>query len=253
MKYDPSKTKSLILSYERAIRVLFNNFIKKSFPRLKELIGDGKQILKKRSTVKVELNITQDIEAVIDNYSYYEIGINLKNIVKKYQGLAYEKGGRHAWTKINGVLKPEKGATMDYFFVTPTDLEAINMLNTHSFRELSNATEYMKKELLRVISVGMLEGQGINKISREMRDRVNVSKHRADMITRTETLRSYNQAHMNQYKKVGIERWEWICAYDERTCDTCAGYDGKTFKIGDAQPPIHPSCRCSVAPYLEKD
>jgi SPP1 gp7 family putative phage head morphogenesis protein len=72
------------------------------------------------------------------------------------------------------------------------------------------------------------------------------------MIARTEIIRTYNQGAINQYKKVGVTKWKWLTAYDDRTCEQCASLDGKIFKMGAPQPPLHVNCRCSVAPYLDK-
>jgi len=40
----------------------------------------------------------------------------------------------------------------------------------------------------------------------------------------------------------------WCAILDERTCQACADRDGMEVKSSDTKPPIHPRCRCFVAP-----
>ena len=69
---------------------------------------------------------------------------------------------------------------------------------------------------------------------------------RAMTIAVTETNSAYNQASLDQYAAADISKWEWL-AYDD-CCSDCAGLEG-TFDMTNSQlpPPLHPSCRCSVA------
>jgi len=249
MKYDPSKTKTLTRSYEQQVIRLFNSFKKKVYPRILALYRMNKPKMNDKHTldgrVKIQHNAISDITNIIDNYSYQEINSHLKPIVNKYVRQAYDRGGKKAESYI-----VKDNIEFKYFF-TPRDLQAVSVLAQNNFRLISATTELMKKDMLTVITQGMLEGQSIHKMAKALNGKINKSKYNCRRIARTEVLRSYNQAHINQYKKVGIKRWEWITAWDDRTCDMCMGNDGRVFKIGDPQPPLHPNCRCSVKPVVE--
>jgi len=75
-------------------------------------------------------------------------------------------------------------------------------------------------------------------------------------IVRTETIRLYN------YNIIAVEApiksvagWVYDSALDVRTCDICAARDGKLVTKrevaeGEGIPPLHPNCRCSLAPVM---
>ncbi len=53
------------------------------------------------------------------------------------------------------------------------------------------------------------------------------------------------------YEEVGIEKYQYVAALAENTCDTCEGLDGETFDVKDARPgdnypPMHANCRCTT-------
>ena len=100
-------------------------------------------------------------------------------------------------------------------------------------------------------------------------------KHRAETISRTETMRAANggriesvrQGQRDGYIPEGMEKI-WVTTYDDRTCDICAPLDGQTISIEGPfksalrglgnllrpgktmaadYPPIHSRCRCTIA------
>ena len=59
------------------------------------------------------------------------------------------------------------------------------------------------------------------------------------------------QGQLMSYEEVGIEKYQYVAALSERTCDTCGGLDGETFDVKDARPgdnypPMHANCRCTT-------
>ncbi len=77
---------------------------------------------------------------------------------------------------------------------------------------------------------------------------------RADMIARTEVAICDVQGNLEGYKATNVVSGkEWLLAQDEY-CEECEALDGVVapldgeFPGGD--PPLHPNCRCAVAPVL---
>jgi SPP1 gp7 family putative phage head morphogenesis protein len=197
--------------------------------------------------INIEHSALSDIERLLNDYEYSEILREMKPVTRKYLSDAYKKGTKKSVSQLNKI-----GIPLSFNSLMPLDYEAIDVLVDNGFSLVKNASNSLKKELLRNISTGMLEGWNPRKMGRELRKSVKISRHRAEMICRTETIRSYAQGSVNQYKKAGVHYWEWIASYDERTCPVCSSLDGKVFRVGEPQPPIHPNCRCSVAPRLKK-
>jgi hypothetical protein len=53
---------------------------------------------------------------------------------------------------------------------------------------------------------------------------------------------------------VGVKKFIWQTAEDERTCPVCQPLDGKTFIVGkDPGPVAHPLCRCWSIPEIVEE
>ena len=84
-----------------------------------------------------------------------------------------------------------------------------------------------------------------------------IQRYRRENIARTEILTASNEGRRQAWRQAAEEGWiprsalkQWSTNFDGRQCDECEGYDGEqaqwfeAFPWGD--PPVHPSCRCSV-------
>jgi SPP1 gp7 family putative phage head morphogenesis protein len=203
--------------------------------------------LKKLNHQLVENSLVSDIDRIIAELEHQEILARMKPIISRYIGQSFTKGSLKAIADL-------RRARYDVSFAyTPSDMKAVSMMIDHNLIMVQGMSDDMKKEVMRTLSTGFLEGKSVDKISRAMVERINVSKDRAMMIARTETIRSYNQASIERYKSAGLEQWRWITAMDERACDECMSYDNEIFDNGDSQPPAHPNCRCAVAPYIDEN
>ena len=254
MKPDPTRTKTHIKNFENSIKQLITSFWYKTKPQIIQSIIDNKQRLGNKNTLygqaKVHLSATDEIQRILDLEEYEEIRIKLRPIIDRYTKHGYEKGA------IKGHKEIKKKGYVEFEYVNaPVDIEAVGVMVDNNFRLIDTATIDMKKHMLRIISTGMLEGESMQNMTKQLNERINIGKYNCERIVRTETIRNYNQAVINQYKKAGVKYWEWISALDERTCELCAGLDGTIHKVGEAQPPTrtHPNCRCSVGAYFKKE
>ena len=100
-----------------------------------------------------------------------------------------------------------------------------------------------------IVMKGITEGRPTDKVIQEMQQRLNVTKSRARMIVRTESLRAYNQASNEYYASIGIDYVSWYCTSDDRACAWCSPRAGLIYKRSEVSCPIHPQCRCYLAPY----
>lgn len=120
-------------------------------------------------------------------------------------------------------------------------------------------------------SVSRLDEQKIQTLVDRYRERL--VNYRAEMIARTETMRSANAGAYAEWMAAGrsglldltTARRIWIVTPDDRTCDDCMMLSGQTVGMTEAftlqgyavdgtpldpvtseMPPIHPSCRCTT-------
>lgn len=113
--------------------------------------------------------------------------------------------------------------------------------------------KYIQQDL----TVGIIRGDSIQKMARQLKKDLNVLYYQAERLVRTEINYAMNQAHLKGYKDSGVvEKYEFLAAHDKRTSKLCRDLDGEMFElskavVGENYPPMHPNCRSTVVPVLE--
>lgn len=113
------------------------------------------------------------------------------------------------------------------------------------------------KHIKQNLTAGIIRGDSIQKMSRQLKKDLNVLYYQAERLVRTETNYAINQGHLKGYADSGVvEKYEFLAAIDSRTSKLCKNQNGKVYKLSDATvgvnyPPLHPNCRSTVIPVLE--
>lgn len=119
-------------------------------------------------------------------------------------------------------------------------------------------TEGTRDYLRAAIRSAIDEGLSNQDLAKQLAESYGFSKRRAMVIARTETNRASNQGSLASYKASGlVTAKEWLTAEDDLVSPECeengeAGeipLDAK-FPSGDECPPVHPNCRCTIAPIV---
>lgn len=100
-----------------------------------------------------------------------------------------------------------------------------------------------------VVAQGVAEGRPTDAMVQDMRSRLGVVKSRAEAIVRTESLRAFHAVSNTYYAAQGIELVSWYASADDRSCQACSPRAGRIYRRQDVKLPIHPRCRCMVAPF----
>lgn len=113
------------------------------------------------------------------------------------------------------------------------------------------------KHIHQNLTVGIIRGDSVQKMARQLKKDLNVLYYQAERLVRTETNYAMNQGHKKGYEDSGVvEKYEFLAAIDSRTSKLCKDQDGKVYKlksaiVGKNYPPLHPNCRSTVIPVLE--
>ena len=113
------------------------------------------------------------------------------------------------------------------------------------------------KHIKQNLTAGIIRGDSIQKMSRQLKKDLTVLYYQAERLVRTETNYAMNQGHLKGYADSGVvEKYEFLAAIDSRTSKLCKNQNGKVYKLSDATvgvnyPPLHPNCRSTVIPVLE--
>lgn len=133
---------------------------------------------------------------------------------------------------------------------------AIDWAGKHSATLVKGIDEETKKRLAHTISQGIEQKRGIPGLARDIRNTFSdMSKHRSELIARTETANALSTASLESMSDMGIDGKEWITAGDDLVSDECSGNEAEgvipvnqEFSGGVMAPPQHPDCRCTISP-----
>ena len=141
------------------------------------------------------------------------------------------------------VSQSQVAVTVPVEAVTAAARQARGYLEKHGRTFSTTAAE--------VLAQGIAEGRPTELITKDLKQRLRVTKTRAEVIVRTESLRAHNEASRNYYAQNGIELVMYFATSDDRTCEVCTSQAGNVFKRNAISVPRHPRCRCYLAPYSD--
>lgn len=161
-------------------------------------------------------------------------------------------------------------------FNNPFHMDRVGMLYSRVYSDLKGITDQMDTQISKVLAQGMIDGENPRTMARKMRaviegggeelgitdtlGRFIPAKRRAEILARTETVRAYHQANIQEMKNWGIEGVsvvaEWSTAEDDRVCDKCKAMtidengELRIYTLDEIQNliPLHPNCRCLALP-----
>lgn len=111
-------------------------------------------------------------------------------------------------------------------------------------------------ELQTILTQDLIRGEPAEKVIADFAERMNVSKHAAARLIRTEAAYFSGQSRLDAYREMGVERYKIVATLDKRTSDICRNMDGKVIPINEAKagvnyPPLHVFCRSTTIPYYD--
>lgn len=117
-------------------------------------------------------------------------------------------------------------------------------------------TDILAEKVSDIVGGGLIRGQSIEKMSRQLREQFNTGKYYADRLARTEMCHFYNEADRMAYEELGVDKYVFMAVLDNRTSEYCQEMDNKVIeykdiKVGENFPPLHPNCRSTTRGYIE--
>lgn len=191
-----------------------------------------------------------------------------KQLVLPFMTEALSMGGELAYKEL--------GITADW---TLTNMEAKLFLEEYPGFLANEKYNQIREEIRRTLAEGIELGETVVHLQDRITEVYEALKGiSAEMIARTEMVRAANRGKLAGYIQGGVVVGkQWIAVLDDRTCSFCAGMAGKIqtletpyWEKGDVMtvedgrtlkfdyeailtPPLHPLCRCTIVPVLEKE
>lgn len=141
----------------------------------------------------------------------------------------------------------------------PTIVRASFHGATFSKRLWGSHQDTMKRDLQKILARGLIMGESPERFRKQIEKDLQIegtkAKKAAKRLLATEFARVQVQAQAEAFKEIGIEEFQFVTAAG--CCDDCQANDGKIFKLrkgetGGTLPPMHPHCRCAIAPYSDR-
>ncbi|MGN0595769.1 MAG: minor capsid protein [Ruminiclostridium sp.] len=158
------------------------------------------------------------------------------------------------------VFDVQKGTGVSAAFDLVPQSRIDRILNTqwsgeHFSKRVWGNTQALADGLKNDMLVGIMSGKSEQRMAEDIMNRCAVGAFEARRLVRTETTYISNQAELEGYKELDIEKYQFSACLDNRTSELCSDLDGKVFDVKDAVPgknlpPMHPFCRSTTLPVL---
>jgi SPP1 gp7 family putative phage head morphogenesis protein len=147
------------------------------------------------------------------------------------------------------------------------DTADLDFLVNFNLQLAGDVSRELADGIIQKIQLGIATGKDVTGIVRDIgsvitdekafkqagRTAFKTAQTRMTVIARTEIIRAHNQGQIKFYDTVGVKKFIWQTAEDERTCPICQPLDEQSFVVGkDPGPPKHPMCRCFSIPEIPK-
>lgn len=114
----------------------------------------------------------------------------------------------------------------------------------------------LRDKLGDALRTGLLQGKGTAVLARDIRNAFGVSTYDAQRLMRTEMARVRIGAAEQSMMANGNTHYMYLA--EPSACPDCAALADQVFPLPDMQPgsnapPLHPFCRCAVAPHWDDD
>lgn len=141
---------------------------------------------------------------------------------------------------------------------------ALKFLQGMTFDNIKGMTEEIANDLKAELQRGIVNGEGVAKLTKRVDKVFDSGENRAEMIARTETNRADNNGKLLAMKGSGLEmQKKWITHEDDRTSPICHRLDGQTIGLNEdfkdfstgwegQSPPSHVNCRSTIV-FIEKE
>jgi len=140
----------------------------------------------------------------------------------------------------------------DYSLFDVTNPHVQEWISSELGIQIKGINDTTLEALRATLSEGINNGETISQLSDRVGQVFTAAKgYRSELISRTETIRSYRAGNLELYRQSGTEKVTWWAALDERTCEECLSYHGHSYLVSEASninTQIHPNCRCDFIP-----
>lgn len=151
----------------------------------------------------------------------------------------------------SGILEPY----INYSANTVAVIVNSSFFNANFSQRLWGNGESLKSIINTTVNRLILQGVHPDKMISELRKLFGVSYSEARRVLITESARVQGDVQLDSIEQAGFKSYIYIA--ERRACVICGSLNGKVFLVKDKEIglnmyPMHPNCRCRIAPYEDE-
>lgn len=151
---------------------------------------------------------------------------------------------RHEFLK--GAEDSEETINKKVNFNYVPDSDAIDYIQNYTFDNVKGMTEEIQNKLSQQLKIGFMNGEGVDKIIKRVKNSFDVSENRAETIARTESARAHQLGKLSAFKQSGVKAKKWLLwTNDHRTSEITKALHKKYGSIEKAIP-LDKNFKCTV-------
>lgn len=152
----------------------------------------------------------------------------------------------------SGILEPY----INYSANTVAVIVNSSFYNANFSQRLWGNGESLKSVINTTVNRLILQGVHPDKMISELRKLFGVSYYEARRVLITESARVQGDVQLDSLGQAGFKSYVYIA--ERKACVICGSLNGKVFLVKDKEIglnmyPMHPNCRCRIAPYEDED
>lgn len=152
----------------------------------------------------------------------------------------------------SGILEPY----INYSANTVAVIVNSSFYNANFSQRLWGNGESLKSIINTTVNRLILQGVHPDKMISELRKLFGVSYSEARRVLITESARVQGDVQLDSIEQSGFKSYVYIA--ERRACVICSNLNSKVFLVKDKEVglnmyPMHPNCRCRIAPYEDED
>lgn len=207
------------------------------------------------------------IQSMVDAKIFERI-IIFDNVTSPYQlwantyiQTAYKRGLERSRSDLSRMgfanFLPEASVAATTYLSMPVHIDSLQSLYIRSFESLKGITAEMSAQISNVLTRGIAEGRAPLELARAISNRIDkIGITRSKRLARTEIVRAYNIASINNYELLNEQieedlKCQYWTALDERVRSRHRFRHGRIISFQEARELIsEPNCRCVILPYI---
>lgn len=222
---------------------------------LSQIKAGDKGLLKELNTLAMRTRISRLEKLYGETLKEIDsLGRDVSDRMRNFLTDAYNDGYYH-----NAYDMGKTGILLSTKMLEPRNIEAVLRTpwsgKNYSQRIWSNGRK-LATTLKNTIFNGVHRGISVEKMTSEVVQRMEVSRHEAIRLVRTEMNYINNRANLDSLEEAGMKYFRFVATLDSRTSTLCREHDGKVYPVSEAKqgnnaPPLHPHCRSIVVGELK--